>query len=61
MNGDTPRHLHDTPIAGFAAGCGLGAVCEAAFGLQFPELPVGFALLALAPGLSGEVNGRVCR
>ena len=39
-------------IVGFAIGCGLGAVCEAAFGLQSLELPVRFALLALVLGLS---------
>jgi uncharacterized membrane protein YoaK (UPF0700 family) len=39
-------------IVGFAVGCGLGAVCEAMFGLRSLELPVGFALLALALGWS---------
>jgi uncharacterized membrane protein YoaK (UPF0700 family) len=39
-------------IVGFAVGCGLGAVCEASFGLLSLELPVGLALLALALGSS---------
>jgi uncharacterized membrane protein YoaK (UPF0700 family) len=47
------RAKHTWPaIVGFAIGCGLGAVCEAAFGLRALELPVGFALLALALGWS---------
>jgi uncharacterized membrane protein YoaK (UPF0700 family) len=47
-------------IVGFAIGCGLGAVCEAAFGLQSLELPVGLALLALALGLSAKPDGSGC-
>jgi uncharacterized membrane protein YoaK (UPF0700 family) len=35
-------------IAGFAAGCGAGAACEAAFAMRALALPVGLALLALA-------------
>ncbi|HEY2530808.1 MAG TPA: DUF1275 family protein [Xanthobacteraceae bacterium] len=35
-------------IAGFVAGCGLGAVCEARFGLDALALPAGLALLAFA-------------
>jgi hypothetical protein len=35
-------------IAGFTAGCGLGAACEAAIGLWSLALPTGLALLALA-------------
>jgi uncharacterized membrane protein YoaK (UPF0700 family) len=41
-------------IVGFAIGCGLGAVCQAAFGLRSLELPVGFALLALVLGWSAS-------
>jgi uncharacterized membrane protein YoaK (UPF0700 family) len=44
-------------IVGFAIGCGLGAVCEAAVGLRSLELPVGFALLALALGWSARRHG----
>jgi uncharacterized membrane protein YoaK (UPF0700 family) len=47
-------------IAGFAVGCGLGAMCEAAFGLRSLELPVGFALLALALGLSIKPDAGGC-
>jgi len=55
------RAKHAWPaIVGFAAGCGLGAVCEAAFGLQSLELPVGFALLALALGLPARPDGGGC-
>ena len=39
-------------IVGFATGCGLGAVCEAAAGLWSLALPTGLALLALAMGLA---------
>ncbi len=35
-------------IAGFAVGCGLGAVCEVTMGLWSLALPAGLALLALA-------------
>jgi uncharacterized membrane protein YoaK (UPF0700 family) len=35
-------------IVGFVIGCGLGAICEARFGLHAIALPAGFALLALA-------------
>jgi uncharacterized membrane protein YoaK (UPF0700 family) len=34
-------------IAGFAVGCGLGAGCQARFGLESLMLPTGLALLAL--------------
>jgi uncharacterized membrane protein YoaK (UPF0700 family) len=37
-------------IVGFAAGCGLGALCEVAIGLWSLALPAGLALLALAIG-----------
>jgi len=36
------------PIAGFAAGCGIGAACEAAFAMRALALPLSLALLALA-------------
>jgi uncharacterized membrane protein YoaK (UPF0700 family) len=35
-------------ILGFAVGCGLGAVCEVAFGMWSLALPTGLALIALA-------------
>jgi uncharacterized membrane protein YoaK (UPF0700 family) len=35
-------------IAGFAVGCGLGALCEVTIGLWSLALPAGLALLALA-------------
>jgi uncharacterized membrane protein YoaK (UPF0700 family) len=35
------------PIAGFAAGCGIGAVCEAAFAMRALALPFGLVLIAL--------------
>ena len=44
-------------IVGFAIGCGLGAVCEAAIGLWSLMLPTGFAFLALALGLSVKTGG----
>jgi uncharacterized membrane protein YoaK (UPF0700 family) len=47
-------------IVGFAVGCGLGAVCEAMFGLRSLELPVGFALLALVLGLPAKPESGVC-
>jgi hypothetical protein len=37
-------------IAGFTIGRGLGAACEAAFGLWSLALPAGLALLAFAMG-----------
>jgi uncharacterized membrane protein YoaK (UPF0700 family) len=43
------RAKHTWPaILGFAAGCVLGAACEASFGLWSLTLPTGLALLALA-------------
>ena len=52
------RAKHAWPaIVGFAVGCGLGAVCEAAFGLLSLELPVGLALLALALTLGSTASG----
>jgi uncharacterized membrane protein YoaK (UPF0700 family) len=45
------RAQHTWPtIVGFAAGCGLGAACEAAMGLWSLALPAGLALLAVAMG-----------
>jgi uncharacterized membrane protein YoaK (UPF0700 family) len=44
-------------IVGFAAGCGLGAACEASLGLWSLALPVGLALLALAMGFSVKRDG----
>ena len=41
-------------IVGFAAGCALGAACEAAVGLSALALPVGLALLAHGLGCSCE-------
>ena len=38
-------------IVGFAVGCGLGAICEAAIGLKSMALPVVFAVLAVAMGM----------
>jgi len=43
------RAKHTWPaLVGFTAGCGLGAACEATFGLRSLALPAGLALLALA-------------
>jgi uncharacterized membrane protein YoaK (UPF0700 family) len=39
-------------IAGFLLGCGLGAPCEAAFGLRAMILPTGFSLAALSLGIA---------
>ena len=44
-------------ILGFAVGCGLGAPCEAAFGLWALALPAGLALLALAMGRPARPAG----
>jgi uncharacterized membrane protein YoaK (UPF0700 family) len=41
-------------ILGFAAGCALGAACEAAIGLTALVLPAGLALLALAMPAAGS-------
>jgi uncharacterized membrane protein YoaK (UPF0700 family) len=47
------RARHTWPaILGFTLGCALGAAFEAAFGFWSLALPTGFALLALALGLS---------
>jgi uncharacterized membrane protein YoaK (UPF0700 family) len=44
-------------IIGFAVGCGLGALCEAAFDLRSPAVPVGLAALAFAAGFAVEPAG----
>jgi uncharacterized membrane protein YoaK (UPF0700 family) len=44
-------------IVGFAVGCGIGAWCEARYGLWSLALPAGFALFALALGFSARVDG----
>lgn len=41
-------------IVGFTVGCGLGAACEAAFGLRSLALPTGLALLAFVMGFAGQ-------
>jgi uncharacterized membrane protein YoaK (UPF0700 family) len=43
-------------IVGFLLGCALGAAFEAAFGLRSLVVPAGFALLALALGLTGTLH-----
>jgi uncharacterized membrane protein YoaK (UPF0700 family) len=43
-------------IAGFAIGCALGATCEAAIGLRSLALPMGLAVLAVAMGMSADLN-----
>jgi uncharacterized membrane protein YoaK (UPF0700 family) len=55
------RAMHTWPaVAGFAAGCALGAACEARFGLWSLALPTGLALLALAMALADDLH-RVSR
>ena len=44
-------------IVGFALGCGLGATCEAAIGLWSLGLPAGLALLAVAMGMTANLEG----
>jgi uncharacterized membrane protein YoaK (UPF0700 family) len=44
-------------IVGFAAGCGLGATCEAAIGLWSLALPAGLALVAVAMGMTTDLEG----
>src|SRR6267142_5349349 len=44
-------------IVGFAIGCGLGATCEAAIGLRSLALPAGLALLAVAMGMTANIEG----
>ena len=52
------RAQHAWPaILGFAAGCALGAIAQAAVGLQSLALPVGFALLALVLSIRSYRTG----
>ena len=44
-------------IVGFAIGCGLGAICEAAIGLWSLALPAGLALCAVAMGATADLKG----
>jgi uncharacterized membrane protein YoaK (UPF0700 family) len=44
-------------IVGFAIGCALGALCEAAIGLLSLALPAGLALLAVAIGMTADLEG----
>jgi uncharacterized membrane protein YoaK (UPF0700 family) len=44
-------------IVGFAVGCGLGAKCETAIGLRSLALPAGLALLAVAMGMTANLEG----
>jgi uncharacterized membrane protein YoaK (UPF0700 family) len=51
------RAKHTWPaVAGFAAGCALGATCEARFGLWSLALPTGLALLAFAMALANDLH-----
>jgi uncharacterized membrane protein YoaK (UPF0700 family) len=43
-------------IAGFAIGCGLGAACEMAIGFRSLALPAGLALVAVAMGISVDLE-----
>jgi uncharacterized membrane protein YoaK (UPF0700 family) len=45
-------------IVGFAVGCALGAMCEAAIGLRSLALPAGLALLAVAISMTDLEGGR---
>jgi uncharacterized membrane protein YoaK (UPF0700 family) len=44
-------------IAGFVAGCGLGAGCQAIAGLWSLALPTGLALVALAMAVAARLDG----
>jgi uncharacterized membrane protein YoaK (UPF0700 family) len=44
-------------IVGFAVGCGLGAALEAAIGLRSLALPAGLAFLAVALGMTADLEG----
>jgi uncharacterized membrane protein YoaK (UPF0700 family) len=43
-------------IVGFAVGCGIGAACEAGFGLRSLVLPASLALFACAQGFAGSTR-----
>ena len=45
-------------IVGFLLGCGVGAGCEAVYGLRALVVPVGLALLALALGVTANQERR---
>jgi uncharacterized membrane protein YoaK (UPF0700 family) len=52
------RAKHAWPaIVGFALGCGLGAACQAAYGLWSLALPTGLALLAFAMSFDTKRHG----
>jgi uncharacterized membrane protein YoaK (UPF0700 family) len=52
------RALRTWPaIVGSAIGCGLGAICEAAIGLWSMALPAGLTLLAVAMGMTADLEG----
>jgi uncharacterized membrane protein YoaK (UPF0700 family) len=44
-------------IVGFAFGCAVGTICEAAIGLLSLALPAGLALLAVAMGMTADLEG----
>jgi uncharacterized membrane protein YoaK (UPF0700 family) len=44
-------------IVGFAFGCALGAICQAAIGLWSLALPAVLALLAVAMGVTADLEG----
>lgn len=51
------RARHTWPaIAGFLLGCGLGAPCEAVFGLRSLVLPVSLALVAVVLGVVANLH-----
>jgi uncharacterized membrane protein YoaK (UPF0700 family) len=55
---DVAKAMRTWPaIVGFAIGCGLGATCEAAIGLRSLALPAGLALLAVAMGMTANIEG----
>jgi uncharacterized membrane protein YoaK (UPF0700 family) len=49
-----------TVIVGFAAGCCLGAACQAAFGPWSLALPAGLAFLAFAMAFAANVDSESC-
>jgi uncharacterized membrane protein YoaK (UPF0700 family) len=44
-------------IVGFAIGCGLGAACQTAIGLMSLALPAELAVLAVAMGMTANIEG----